>query len=116
MNTKHKHYEYIVAFAEGKEVEYRNCSWKKDEYCKVYHIYEFDNPMLEFRIKPEGKRTVGYRRYIAEGDALSGWGNKYLVKLLYQDSAEEEILHEGVKPSGFIRWLDEGWVYEEVEQ
>ena len=74
----------------------------------------WDISQIGFRIKPEGKRTVGYRRYIAEGDVLSGWGNKYLVKLLYQGSAGEENLNDGIKPFDFIRWLDEDWVYEEV--
>ena len=116
MNTKHKYYEYIVAFAEGKEVEYRNCSWKKDEYCKVYHICAFDDPMLEFRIKPEVRLTVGYRRYIAKGDALQGWGDKYIVKLILQGSHGEDNMNDGINPVGFVHWLDTDWVYEEVQQ
>ena len=115
MNTKHKHYEYIVAFAEGKEVEYLD-PMLQTGWNKVSDIGAFNINFFRFRIKPEVRLTVGYRRYIAKGDALQGWCDKYIVKLILQGSHGEDNMNDGINPVGFVHWLDTDWVYEEVQQ
>ena len=102
MNTKHKHYEYIVAFAEGKAVEYfddRFTAW-----ARVYNTSTFDFPRIKFRIKPEQKKTVGYRRYILEGITLR-------VAIVYEDNFYDASVEDG-----FIRWIDNEFQYETVEE
>lgn len=49
-NMKHKHYDVIVAFAEGKTIQSRfGCFWVDDANPS------FNSPQFEFRVKPEPK-------------------------------------------------------------
>lgn len=105
---KHPNYEFIVAFAEGKEVEFKvkglDGAWDKWE--KVSTIGTFSTPdYCEFRIKPEKKRTVGYRRFIwkaHDGD--------YFV------DAAINCFKDVENEDDFIKWIDTELQYEEVEE
>lgn len=60
MNKKHKHYDVIVAWAEGKEIQWRICcdewiDWKNDTNPPRFDKY------AEYRIKPEPKPDVVIR-------------------------------------------------------
>ena len=67
MNTKHKHYEFIVAFAEGKAIQWKGNrledAWDSWEDMLNCHFYMFTEDCYMFRIKPEVRLTVGYRRF-----------------------------------------------------
>ena len=100
MCTKHKHYDLIVAWAEGKQIQwYRTStrewfdvnipSWSKDD---------------TYRIKPEPVKTVGYRRYIVLVDS---------VYKVYTD-VPGRIFSPTSYPS-FVRWIDKEWQYETAE-
>lgn len=109
---KHPNYEFIVAFAEGKEVEYKakglDGAWDKWE--KVVAISKFANiDCYEFRIKPEKKKTVGYRRYVWNSENYG-----CVVGICYEGV--------GMKPETIerlhvvLKWIDLEWKYEEVEE
>lgn len=52
---KHKHYDCIVAWAEGKEIQVR---WNKGVWFKLIDSVWSDNDEIEYRIKPEPKPDV----------------------------------------------------------
>lgn len=56
MGTKHKHYDVIVAWAEGEEVEYKNQlnEWVDLESRPLWYEY------LEYRIKPKRVKKEGW--------------------------------------------------------
>ena len=109
--TKHPNYEFIVAFAEGKEVEYKSKGldgvW--DVWEKVNNIGLFsDTTSYEFRLKPEKKKTVGYRRYVYKSTL------GVYTAILDEDGVitpSDVDRRDGV----FVKWIDFDWQYEEIE-
>lgn len=58
MNKRHKHYDVIVAWAEGKEIQWRligDASWRDRIELGVP---AFSDGELEWRVKPEPKPDV----------------------------------------------------------
>lgn len=112
MDTKHKHYEYIVAFAEGKAVQYRLPQWSKGDWGTIppLGVYMFDDSRYQFRIKPEERKTIGYRQYYVEQG-----GSVFLCILFEQaewatpDDIEENTEH-------FIAWKHTEWQYDIVPE
>jgi len=97
MSTKHQHYEMIVAWAEGKEVEYRpaGIDGAYDSWERVINPHVFDEYNV-FRIKPKQVKTVGYQRYVRRA------GDSYVVDSYILDG-------ENVSPSifaDFVQWID----------
>lgn len=67
MGTKHKHYDVIVAWAAGEEVEYWNDSfgeWREDAR-PPWHQY------VKYRIKPKTVKKEGWVNVY--GDGILGW-------------------------------------------
>lgn len=57
MNTPHKHKDVIIAWAEGKTIQYRMKGankWLDYATTEISHIF-FNNHSIEFRIKPKAK-------------------------------------------------------------
>jgi len=110
MTNKHPNYEFIVAFAEGKEVEYKlkglDGAW--DVWEKANNISLFSNTIdYEFRLKPENKKTTGYRRYIDEG-----YSSCFVETCVENIGSQPETIE---KIPSFICWLDTEWQYAEYE-
>ena len=110
MNTKHKYYEYIVAFAEGKEVEYTYSNQWPEWWRTVKDLAMFDCLNTKFRIKPEVHLTAGYRRYVWKSS-----NEVYRVDVLQCGTTDEDIRNTE-KCEDFVRWIDDDRVYEEVQQ
>lgn len=125
MNAKHKHYEFIVAFAEGKCVEYlphpslnfrhENTHWKP-----VVSAAMFEQDGIVFRLKPEQKKdrtcpatqgvvTVGYRRFIWKDEDGAYWVGTWDDDGI---SCQKDI----ERLTDFVRWIDPDWRYEIVEE
>jgi hypothetical protein len=102
--TMHRNYEWIVAWASGQEVEFKDSSLDGayDKWCDVTNIAAFSYDMHIFRIKPKKVRTVGYKRYVTQQDG------KYYVVVTQEGNCSLDLSPR--------RWLDKEWRYEEVEQ
>lgn len=111
MAEKHKHYEFIKAFIEGGDVEYKgttlDTAW--DSWEAVTGVAFFDLKNAEFRIKPKKKKSVGYRRYLAH---YQGQDVVFVAWSTYQRYIVEDIETD----TDFIRWIDTEWQYEEYEE
>ena len=110
--TKHPNYEFIVAFAEGKEVEYKSKgldgAW--DVWERVNNIGLFsDITSYEFRLKPEKKKTIGYRRYVWNSDTMGK-----MVDCCWEEAGQSVNCVSAM--SCFIKWIDLDWQYEEIEE
>lgn len=93
----------IQAYADGKTIQYRNDS--------NHGWVDADRPVwmdgVEYRIKPVPRKTVSYRRFIAEFN-----GNKY-VAIKYPDGhAPCHYVWHGV----FVAWIDQDWITSEVPE
>lgn len=109
--TKHPNYEFIVAFAEGKEVEYKlkglDGAW--DVWEKVCDIsFLSDGGCYQYRLKPEKKKTVGYRRYVYKTE------DECYVSTL--DEVGFYTVEETESGAAFVKWIDLDWQYEEFEE
>ena len=65
MGTKHKHYDVIVAWANGEDVEYWNESfseWREDDRPRWYEH-------LNYRIKPKRVKKEGWVNVYGLGSA-----------------------------------------------
>lgn len=114
---KHKNYEWIVAFAEGKEVQYYIDIYDdrmtgKPDWHTVDALPVFELESVKFRIKPEVKKTVGYRRYVYK-NPYNGMHHVHITHECYVGSgcsSDPEFLD-----SMDVRWIDTEWQYETVE-
>jgi len=100
MNTRHKHYNMIVAWAEGKEVQWKpaGIDGAYDEWADVPSTSVFDEYNV-FRIKPEQEKTVGFKRYIRkDGDGY------FMCSFCEGDTCPERF-------SDFHKWVDSEWQY-----
>ena len=100
MCTKHKHYDVIVAYANGSKVQCKSKNsniWADTEYPSFFGTHDY-------RVKPEPVKTVGYRRYIMR---VNGKHKVYAV-------ASDRIYSPTSYPQ-FVRWIDNEWQYETVE-
>lgn len=109
MNTKHKNYEWIVAFAEGKVVECKgntpDYAW--NDWAEVKSLDVFDDRCnhLIYRLKPEeAQKSVGYRRFLYKCGGVACVG----------------VAVEGIYPmpkdvKNLIREIDTEWQYEPVK-
>ena len=90
--ARHKHYDAIVAWAEGKEIQCRHPNdaiWTAaDGYPKWYND-------LEYRVKPE---VIKFRNYLWKN------GNTLLV---HSCTSSDESYSRLERYDGFIRWLGE---------
>lgn len=60
MGKKHKHYDCIVAWASGEEIQYRISPC--DEWCNIYDP-SWDND-IEYRVKPKNKEVYFEVSYV----------------------------------------------------
>lgn len=115
MAEKHKHYEFIKAFIDGEEVEWRgttlDSAW--DKWQAVGSVAMFAWPNTEFRLKPQKKKSVGYRRYLAHPQM--GF-EQAVVHTIWEGSNAALRLEEGISPPTLLRWIDTEWQYEEYEE
>lgn len=109
MAEKHKHYEFIKAFIEGGDVEYKgttlDTAW--DSWEAVTGVAFFDLKNAEFRIKPKKKKSVGYRRY------LEKYFEEVVVLVSWEPEGDVSVVQSH---PDFIRWIDTEWQYEEYEE
>lgn len=114
MNTKHKNYEWIVAFAEGKAVEYKGfgLDFAYDHWQEVTSLDVFNQHAM-FRLKPEQRKTIGYRRYMYKNP----YNGKHYVHMTHESyvgsggSSDPEFLN-----SMDVEWIDIEWQYEIVPE
>lgn len=103
MTQKHKNAEYIIAFANGEEVEwkYDGLDFALDAWKPVPAIAHFDKQGLIFRMKPKTVKTKGYKRYAWQQNNL-----EWVVG----------IIHEGDEDDYSNRiYIDKEWQYHVIE-
>ena len=92
----------VAAWAEGKTVQALETSGWRD----------VDNPSFDaffsWRIKPEPKRTAGYRTYYFQGS------EEIMLTQVWGDVPPSEILRIE-NSEGFIKWKHTEWQYDDVE-
>ncbi len=87
--TRHVHYDYIVAWAEGKQIQIWNNEKWVDTCDPRWYTY------LKYRVKPDPV-VLQYR------NALHNFDGKYIV--ITWDKTDDMTSH---KPAPtFVRWLD----------
>lgn len=72
--AKHKHYDCIVAWAEGKQIQFNNGGGWED--CPIHALLSWDNH-TEFRVKPEPKPDITSYFIALSGESLSGKSLKF---------------------------------------
>ena len=105
---KHKNYEWIVAWAEGKGVQCKgngsDCVF--DTWADVENdIGAFTDSSLMFRIKPEKKKSQVYRTYLN----TNGYAR-------ICDMETYNPVNLATLPTDFKQWIDKEWQYYEYEE
>jgi len=107
--NKHKWYNEIVAWAEGKTIQcrYKNTSIKWEDY-NFECIPPFNNVDLEFRVKPN---TVKYRLYLdgLDGDIV----DNISISVSSDNNLSKTVIAVESFNSSFIRWLTD-WIELEI--
>ena len=108
--NKHKWYNEIVAWAEGKPIQYkiRNKSVWNDWQDSTYSNIPSFNGDIQFRVKPN---TVKYRLYLdgLDGDIV----DNIMIILSSDDNLSETVMKVESFNSTFIRWLTD-WIELEI--
>ena len=102
MTQKHKNAEYIIAFANGEAVQYKN-KGRIDGWYDVGHMSMFDDKDYEFRMKPKTITTKGYKRFAFRDPTSGGW-----VVDTYTDGCTYSL-------EGNEVWIDKEWQYAVIE-
>jgi len=71
MGTKHKHYDVIVAWAAGEEIEFKSTECANWQNWKQNHAPSF-HPDLEWRIKPKRVKKEGWVNVYKDDNRFSG--------------------------------------------
>jgi hypothetical protein len=101
---KHKHYDVIVAWAEGQTIQYKSgrlkqwFDWDQKDMAPVFSVER------EYRIKPPPPPKRFFRVWQCETGALSVVCYPENMKELFTDSVENS--------KSFARWLGEEEEYE----
>lgn len=103
MIQKHKHAEYIVAFANGEAVQYKD-NGSVDGWYDVDHMSMFDDKDYEFRMKPKTVTTKGYKRYAFQDHISGEW---------FVDTYTEDCTYN--LEDGEV-WIDKEWQYAVIEE
>ena len=99
---RHKHYEAIIAFAEGKQIQWQPPGgWRWVDCCSRPMFDDTKN----YRIKPEPKK-LQYRV------ALFKYPNGDYESALLRDERQIEAWKKSIY---FVRWLTE-WIEVEIEE
>ena len=62
MNKRHNHADVIIAWAEGKPIQWRFIKWPSEwQDLSLNENSEFNNTNIEYRIKPEHKPDIRAR-------------------------------------------------------
>ena len=99
MNTRHKHADVIIAWAEGRAVQVRDEGTNR--WYDINGKFPLFNEDREHRIKPPAKK---YRVALFESDTSIYYTST-------ADTPEDANFYE--KGRGFIRWLTDWIEYEE---
>ena len=89
---KHKHYDCIVAWAEGKEIQVR---WNKGAWFKLIDSFWSDSDEVEYRIKPEKKESmINIHRAARHAREVLDYVNRFLNmnKTIREELVKEAIL------------------------
>lgn len=110
MTTKHIHHDVIIAWAEGKAIQFF-------EYGRWIDVLQNMNPpftnSVPYRIKPEPKKSVGYKRYYYKNP----YNGKYFVHTTNESyvgsgcGSDPEFLN-----SVGVVWIDTEWQYEIIQE
>ena len=99
--NKHKWYNEIVAWAEGKPIQYRYTItpvvWRDFDIKSSPSLFD-PNDAVEFRVKPN---IIKYRIYIGLGDVRVAWCNNDENTDLKSSAVE--------RCSSFAKWLTD-WI------
>lgn len=96
--TRHKHYDVIVAYAEGKQIQWRDLY--SDVWVDVSRPVFLEN--LQYRVKPEEK-NFWYRNCIYRNP----FNNMLFVFAVSGDTFEEYISEQEriTKDPYFVEWI-----------
>ena len=105
MKQKHKNAEYIIAFANGEEVEWKEAGLDGayDGWLPVYGISTFAQTGIIFRMKPKTVTTKGYKRY--------AWQNSEGAWIV--DTIMEDCVY--IMSNGEVE-IDKEWQYHVIEE
>ena len=95
--------EIYKAYAEGEEIQSRS----GDGWVSIEDPF-FNCPVSFYRVKPEVKKSVGYKRYLCR------YGDKVYVHTFVQ--REDEDVDVSVYGANFIKFIDAEWQYEEFTE
>ena len=106
MTQKHKNAEYIIAFANGGEVEwhYSSVDFAYYPWQEVLNTSMFDSPDVVFRMKPKTITTKGYKRY-AWRNGSGEW----------QVDTFEAPQENGMSNNLCVKVLDKEWQYHVID-
>ena len=102
MTQKHKHAEYIIAFANGEAVQYKN-KGRIGGWCDVDCLSLFEDSSYVFRMKPKKVTTKGYKRFAFQDPTSGEW-----VVDTYTDGCTYSL-------AGGEVWIDKEWQYAVIE-
>ncbi len=100
--AKHKHYEAIVAWAEGKTIQV--ASSHGENWATITRPEWMVD--LRYRVKPE---TLKYRRWLAQ---FTFSEPSYRVLVCHEGNIHTPEMIE--KDNSFIRWIDTDWIEAEI--
>lgn len=103
MTQKHKHAEYIIAFANGGAVQYKD-NGSVDGWHGVDCLLTFEDADYVFRMKPKTITTKGYKRFAFQYSISGNW----IVDTYTEGSA--------YSLEGGEVWIDKEWQYCVIEE
>lgn len=103
MTQKHKNAEYIIAFANGEAVQYKD-NGSVDGWHGVDCLLTFEDADYEFRMKPNTVTTRGYKRYAFQYRFSGEWFVDTYTKGSTYSLEDGEV------------WIDKEWQYYTFEE
>lgn len=106
MNTKHRWYDVIVAWAGGEKIQYRSDAWKpwEDYTIGIGWVPSFCDKTVEWRVKP---KTITKRYRMALVNRYGGIAVKepYVTAIDVSHFSIDDPAEYNIQ--GFIRWVGE---------
>ena len=93
--------ELYKAYSEGEEIQSRS----GDEWVSLEDPF-FNCPVSQYRVKPEVKKSVGYKRY------LCMYEDKVYVHIFVQHEDSDATTYS----AHFIKFIDAEWQYAEFTE
>ena len=110
MHNAARYLPLVKALSEGKTIE-RDIG---GTWVATSGVLNFTNPPERYRVKPDIKKSVGYRRYLYRSVYESGETAKARAGVIWETAIYSQAAMNGF--GLFIKWIDTEWQYEEYEE